>query len=289
MRKKVLLLLNLWMLVASAQAQDTANLNLLEGALPNTLVTGTFKATQIINSPTVEAPAAKSLQFMIMHRFGKLNEGAYALFGLDNADIRFALDYGLAHNFAIGIGRSSFDKVYDASFKWRLFRQKEKGVPFTASLYTMLTNTTLKYTDKPYLNAKYRTAYATQLLLARKMSSSLSLQIAPAWLHFNLVPSAADKNDVFALGLGGRMKLTKRLSINAEYNWLPGEQVVSQKVFNSFSWGADLETGGHVFQLIFTNSGVMNAPYVLAKTTGYWGNGDIYFGFNITRIFHFKK
>ena len=125
--------------------------------------------------------------------------------------------------------------------------------------------------------------------LKKKVSASFSWQLTPAWVHQNLVPTAKDKNHVFALGIGGRVKLTKRFSINSEYNWLPDGQVESENVYNSFSLGADLETGGHVFQLIFTNSAGMTAPYYLTKNGGSWSNGDIYFGFNITRIFHFKK
>ena len=289
MRKQIQLVLFCLCSLTSV-AQDSSLLHMLDHSLVEERhITGTFKATQIINTPTVEAPAANNLQFMIMHRFGKLNEGSYALFGLDNATIRFALDYGLTKNLAIGIGRSSLDKVYDASIKWRLVQQKRGGFPVTASLYGLVTNTTLRYSGKPYLNSKYRTAYATQLLLAKKLGSAVSLQVTPTWLHFNLVPTKEDKNDVWTLGVGGRAKLTKRMSLNAEYHMLPKDQVSSQKVYNSFSMGVDLETGGHVFQLIFTNSEGMTAPYYLAKNYGSWGNGDIYFGFNITRLFHFKK
>jgi hypothetical protein len=274
------------------QAQDSSLLALLNDSATNQpalYTSGTFKATQIVNTPTVEAPARQSLQFMIMHRFGKLNEGGYELFGLDNAVIRFALDYGVTDNLSIGIGRSSHEKVYDASLKYKLLRQKDRGMPVSLSVYGLLANTRLKYTDKPYLNTKYRTMYTTQLLLARKMNPNLSLQLSPAWLHFNLVPAPQDKNDVFALGVGGRMKLTKRMSLNAEYNYLPPDQLVTAKIYNSLSAGLDIETGGHVFQLIFSNSVGMTAPYYIAKTEGDWGNGDIYFGFNITRIFNFKK
>jgi opacity protein-like surface antigen len=249
------------------------------------VIGSTFKATQIVNTPTIESPAKHDLQFMIMHRFGRVNEGAYALFGLDNATIRFALDYGLTDRLMVGIGRSSFEKVYDASLKYKIIRQKENGIPVSISAFGMIANTTVKYSNKPYLNAKYRTMYTSQLLIARKFSSNLSLQVTPSWIHFNLVPTPKDKNDVFALGLGGRMKVSKRISINAEYNYLPSKQVVSTNVFNSLSMGVDIETGGHVFQLIFSNSQGMIPPYYLAKTSGDWGKGDIYFGFNITRIF----
>lgn len=291
MLKKIVMACGLISLCSAAGAQDSSLLSLLDDAAstPALPVTGTFKATQIVNTPTVEAPAKKNLQFMIMHRFGRLNQGGYELFGLDNAVIRFALDYGLTDKLSVGIGRSSHEKVYDASLKYKLLRQKEQGMPVSLSLYALVANTRLKYSDKSYLDTKLRTMYTTQLLLARKFTSNLSLQLAPAWLHFNLVPTPQDKNDVFAIGIGSRMKLTKRMSLNAEYNYLPPDQLVTERIYNSLSAGLDIETGGHVFQLIFSNSVGMTAPYYLAKTTGDWGNGDIYFGFNITRIFNFKR
>lgn len=276
-----------------ATAQDTTLLSQLTDSMevhaaPD-VVTGTFKATQIINTPTVEAPGKKGLQFLIMHRFGRINEGGYALFGLDNATIRFGLDYGLTDRLSVGIGRSSLEKTYDASFKLKLLQQTTGKIPVTVSLYELLTYTTLRYSDKPYLNARFRTAYTSQLLIARKFNRNLSLQLTPSFIHFNLVRTPQDKNDILALGLGGRMKITKRMSINAEYNFLPDDQVVSDAVYHSLSLGLDLETGGHVFQLIFTNSQGMIGPYYLAKTYGRWGEGDIYFGFNISRSFNFKK
>src|SRR5215218_6390472 len=132
MLKKIGAVLTILMFTHLVHAQDTSLLNLLNdsaGLNENTLVTGTFKATQIVNTPTVEAPAKQALQFMIMHRFGRLNEGGYEFFGLDNAVIRFALDYGITDRLAVGIGRSSNEKVLDASFKYKLLRQKERGMP----------------------------------------------------------------------------------------------------------------------------------------------------------------
>ncbi|MEI6950203.1 DUF5777 family beta-barrel protein [Paraflavisolibacter sp. H34] len=276
-----------------ARSQDTSLLKMLDDSLAAgpwaDQATGTFKATQIINTPTVEAPGKKGLQFLIMHRFGKLNEGGYALFGLDNATIRFGLDYGLTDRLAVGIGRSQLDKTFDGSLKWKVLRQAAGKVPITVSLYGLLTHYTLKMPDKPYLNARYRTAYTTQALIARKFNRNLSLQLSPAWTHFNLVPTPQDNNEVFSLGIGGRMKITRRISINAEYNLLPGSQLPSTDPDNSLSLGFDFETGGHVFQLVFTNSQGMTGPYYLAKTQGEWGDGDIYFGFNISRSFSFKK
>lgn len=282
------------MFAAPVIAQDSSLLSMLNDSLSNhptsDVVTGTFKATQIINTPTVEEPARKTLQFLIMHRFGELSDGAYELFGLDNAEIRFGLDYGISDHLSAGVGRSSLDKTYDANFKLKLLRQTTGKIPVSVSLYELMSYTTApRKADKPFLTPRFRTAYTSQLLIARKFSSKLSLQLSPSVIHFNMVSTAKDKNDVFAMGIGGRMKVTKRMSINAEYNYLGGDQVVSSKIYKSLSFGMDIETGGHVFQLIFTNSRGMIGPYYLAKTAGTWADGNVYFGFNISRVFNLKR
>ena len=281
--------------LVSAHAQDSTLLNMLNDSMQanagRAYVTATFKGVRIVNMQTVEAPAKGALNFIIMHRFGKLNDGAYNFFGLDNATIRLGLDYGINDRFAVGIGRSSYLKTFDAYGKYKLLRQTDGSnkMPVTASLLISLADYTQKFSNKSYLNTKYRTAYSTQLLLARKFSSSLSLQLAPAWLHYNLVPTTSDKNDVFAVSIGGRIKVTKRSGIIVEYNYIPDHQLVSTEHHNSFSLGWEMETGGHVFQLIFTNSQAMTEPQYIGQTEGRWGKGDIYFGFNVSRIFNITK
>jgi len=287
-------IISLFIFITPSFAQDTTLLNMLNDSLSSEAkpmaVTGTFKATQIINTPTVEAPAKGTLQFLIMHRFGKLSDGAYELFGLDNAEIRFGLDYGITDYLSAGVGRSSLEKTYDANFKLKLLRQTPGKMPVSVSLYELMTYTTIdKNDDKPYLTPRYRTAYTSELLIARKFSRKLSLQLSPSLIHINMVPTPQDKNTLFAVGFGGRMKVTNRMSINAEYDYLPNNQVNSFKAYNSLSFGLDIETGGHVFQLVFTNSRGMIGPYYLAKTTGSWKDGDIYFGFNISRSFNLKR
>jgi hypothetical protein len=250
-------------------------------------VTGTFKATRVVNMQTVESPAAGALNFIIQHRFGQLNSGSYNLFGLDNATLRLGLEYGISDRLEAGVGRSTVDKTFDGFLKYKLLRQTESPgqIPISISALGSITYYTQHYTEKSYLDASYRTAYLGQLLIARKFSRSLSLQLAPTWLHYNLVPAEADKNDEFALGAGGRLKLTRRMSIDAEYNYLFPDQFVSQKRHNSFSLGWEIETGGHVFQLVFTNSqGLIESQYI-GRTADSWGDGGIYFGFNISRNF----
>jgi hypothetical protein len=274
-------------------AQDSTLLHMLNDSMNShpgkSYVTGTFKATHVVNMQTVESAAAGNLNFIIQHRFGTLNSGAYNFFGLDNATLRLGLDYGITDDLEVGIGRSSYMKTFDGHLKWRAFRQMESGLPVTISLSGTITNYTQNLPDKPYLTNKDKIAYAAELLIARKFGSRFSFQITPTYLHFNTVSTANDKNDVLGLGLGGRLKITKRMSINAEYNYAPSSAVTSSKVYNSVSLGWDIETGGHVFQLVFTNSQSMLVTQYMTGTTGTWGDGAIYFGFNISRNFNLKK
>jgi hypothetical protein len=292
--KLLFLILLVGTLGGKLHAQDSSLLHMLNDSMAagktRTFVSGTFKAAHIINTQTIETPAQNNLNFVIQHRFGQLNSGSYNFFGLDNATLRLGLDYGITDRLAVGIGRSSYLKTFDGYLKFKLLRQTEgAGMPVSVSVLGSVQDYTQTMPQETYLNTKYRTAYATELLIARKLSSRLSLQVTPTWLHYNLVPTVKDKNDVIAVGLGGRMKITNRMSIDAEYDVLPANQVVSTTVHNSFSLGWDIETGGHVFQLVFSNSQSMLETQYLTQTTGTWGKGDIYFGFNISRNFNLKK
>src|SRR3984957_1690413 len=292
--RKIFFILFCLFAVTELRAQDSTLLNMLNDSMAShkgkSYITGTFKSEYIINTQTVESPANGNLNFVIQHRFGQLNSGSYNFFGLDNATLRLGLDYGITDDLDVGVGRSSYLKTFDGYLKYKLLKQTESGgIPLSVSVLGSVTDYTQNEPSETYLNMKYRTAYAVELLLARKITSALSLQVTPTWLHYNLVPTVEDKSDVFAVGLGGRMKITRRMSINAEYDVVPKNQVVSTTVHNSLSFGWDIETGGHVFQLVFSNSQSMLESQYLAQTTGTWGKGDIYFGFNISRNFNLKK
>jgi len=292
--KRIIFIILCLAAIGRAVAQDNSLLNALNDSMAvhkgKSYVSGTFKATHIINEQTIESPAEGNLNFVIQHRFGQLNSGSYNFFGLDNATLRLGLEYGITDDLDVGIGRSSYLKTFDGYVKYKLLKQTEgAGMPVSVSVLGTVTDYTQTMSDKPYLNTKYRTAYAGQLLIARKITRDLSLQVTPTYLHYNLVPTVADKNDIFAVGLGGRYKFTRRMSIDAEYDVVPKNQVVSTTVHNSFSLGWDIETGGHVFQLVFSNSQSMVPTQYLTQTNGTWGKGDIYFGFNISRNFNLKK
>ncbi len=254
----------------------------------------TFKTSRIINSHSVEQPASGVLMFLIQHRFGRLNTGFYELFGLDQATIRLGLEYGVTDRLSIGVGRSSYQKTYDGFVKYKLLRQSTgaRKMPVTLSYYGSMTLNSLKWEDLGVEdrdnNFSSRLAYTHKLLLARKFSSSISLQLMPTYTHKNLVPTADDANDIFSMGVGGRVKITNRMSVNAEYYYTPESQI-SYEFTQPFSLGLDLETGGHVFQLHFSNAQAFFDSGYLTETSGKWGDGDVYFGFNISRVFTIKK
>lgn len=273
-------------------AQDDLT-KMLEQNEPKTtnFTTATFKGTRIINGHSVETVKRNHLDFIIHHRFDALNSGAYNLFGLDYSTVRLGFEYGITDQFMIGIGRSSVQKTYDFLAKGKLLRQASgaKNIPFTV---TAFASAAIETQDKT-LNTQDQTSYCTQLLIARKFNDKLSLQLNPTLLYRNRVATAAQEHALFALGFGGRMKLNKRFSLNAEYYLAFRDKDLKNQVGdvyrNVLSLGFDIETGGHVFQLHFTNSSGMVEKQFIGDTSGNWGKGDIRFGFNVSRTFSFDK
>jgi opacity protein-like surface antigen len=286
--KKLLLLFTCCM-AFNGFAQDDLLDMLNEGEEPVNYATATFKDSRIINVQSNETAAKGVLRFVISHRFGRLSDGAYELFGLDNATIRLGLDYGITDQIQVGIARSSFEKTYEGNLKVKLLRQSSGGkvVPVSLTWYSGMYINGLRW-DEPERENYFssRISYAHQLIVTRKFSKSLSLAFMPSYLHDNLVQTAEMNNDQFALGFGGRVKLTNRLSLNAEYHYRLIKRIEENDPFNnSFSIGVDIETGGHVFQLHLTNSRGMFETAFIGETSGQWIDGDIFFGFNISRVF----
>ena len=254
--------------------------------------TATFKSTRIINGHSVQQMKEKQLEFRISHRFGTLNNGAYGLWGLDQSMIHFSLQYGLKDWLMVGVGRGSFNKTYDSFAKFRILRQStgEKFMPIHLSYFTSVELNTITFPVRPAGSTNYfasRAAYVQQLLIARKFNENFSLQLTPTYIHRNLVATELDQNDIFAMGAGARYKLNKRVSLNAEYYYTlrPNAKIMDTRYYNALAVGFDIETGGHVFQLMLTNSQGMREGSFIPATTGSWGKGDIHFGFNISRVF----
>ncbi len=249
----------------------------------------TFKTTRIINSHSIENTGKGVLDLKISHRFTSIDKGIKDFFGLDGATIRLGLDYGLTDGITIGIGRNSYEKEYDGYVKAKILRQSNRS-PISVSYVGSSMIQTLDANVLPGQTYYFsnRVCYANQILVARKFSQSLSLQFMPTHVHYNLVELQSDANDLIALGFGGRLKLSKRVSLNLEYFYqLPDLKMPGTT--NSLSVGFDIETGGHVFQLHFTNSSGMTERTYVGRTTDKWTDGGIRFGFNISRVFTVRK
>ncbi|MBL7691264.1 MAG: hypothetical protein JNM41_06710 [Flavipsychrobacter sp.] len=249
----------------------------------------TFKTTRIINSHSIENTGKGVLDLKISHRFTSIDKGIKDFFGLDGATIRLGLDYGLTDGITVGIGRNSYEKEYDGYVKAKILRQSNRS-PLSVSYVGSSMIQTLDANVLPGQTYYFsnRVCYANQILVARKFSQSLSLQFMPTHVHYNLVELQSDANDLIALGFGGRLKLSKRVSLNLEYFYqLPDLKMAGTT--NSLSVGFDIETGGHVFQLHFTNSAGLTERTYVGRTTDKWTDGGIRFGFNISRVFTVRK
>lgn len=259
----------------------------LDLEVPVEKVKAGFKTTRVMNGHSFENVAKGVLDFKINHRFGTLNGGFYELFGLDQAYQKMSFDYGVSDRFMVGVGRASFGKVYDAFGKYKiLWQTSDNKMPVSLLYYTSINVKTLKWQDPNRENYfSSRLAYTHQLILGRKFNENFSMQLSPTLVHRNLVATKAEKNDVFALGFSGRQKLSNRLAFTWEYFFVPKGQLASN-FKNSLSLGFDIETGGHVFQVHFTNSTSMVDQGFICETTNSWGNGGVHFGFNVSRVFN---
>ncbi|MEO5584008.1 MAG: DUF5777 family beta-barrel protein [Flavobacteriales bacterium] len=277
----------------SLSAQDDLLSLLGEDSAEVAYTTASFKTTRVINGHSLENTAHGVLDLRIGHRMGFVSGGIDQLFGLDQATIRIGFDYGVTDRLMVGFGRSSYQKTLDGFVKYKLLRQCDQGctMPLTLAFVAATSITTLKADQVPWFGDgrqdyfSHRQSYSFQAVVGRKFNESLSLQLSPGVVHRNLVVSDQERNDLMNVGLAGRLKLSKRVTLNAEYFYVLPDQGPRDSFHNSVAIGFDIETGGHVFQLQFTNSTGMFERAFITETTGDFFKGDIHFGFNISRVF----
>ena len=256
--------------------------------------TATFKYTHIINGQSVENLPAHVLDVRILHRFGPISSGIYNFFGLDYSpfNVKVGFDYGITNNFMIGIAHSGYQKTYDAFFKLKILQQTtgKASIPVTISFVPTVAISTLKPVQidpsvKLDSGAQInRASYVLQLLIARKFSEGFALQITPTFIHADNISYYHINHNIFAIGVAGHQKLSKRINLNAEYYYqLPDTKAPGSH--NVLSFGIDIGTGGHVFELLFSNSFGLTEKSFIAENSGRWDNSDALFGFNISRVF----
>lgn len=252
----------------------------------------TFKGTRLVNGHSVETKAKGDLEFIFAHRFGAINGGIYELFGMDDAYVRLGLDYGVTDRLSASIGRNSVDKTIDGYLKYKITRQQKGATNFPVTI-TGLAGAAYKSSPRkedlpPNYENVDRLAYVAQLLIARKINSHLSLQLMPTLIHKNAVDRIREDNNQLAVGVGGRYKITKSVAFTTEYYYRLDVPAANES-YNTLGFGIDIETGGHVFQLVFTNTRGLTERSFITETEGDFGDGDIHFGFNITRTFQLGR
>jgi hypothetical protein len=244
--------------------------------------TATFKALQLVTLQTTKMAAKKEFYFVVSHRFGTVKDGFESFFGLDNATTKLGGIYGVTDWLSVNLSRHTLNKMYETGLKYRMMRQ-DANFPVDIVGYSVADiNTFLEKDQYPGLEFKHRMTYVQQLLISRKVNEKLSLELIPSFVHKNLYNPSIERDNQFSFGGGGRYKITKRLSVNLEYMHNFDKPEFYK---NPLSVGLDVETGGHVFQLIFTNSQSMSESGYLTNASGDWGKGDFFFGFNLYRVF----
>lgn len=290
---KPLLVPFLFLCSLAAQAQESDLFDVFEEDTKREVVYATFKGTQLINASTNETPGEGVLQFMMAHRFGSFNDDyLYNFFGLDNAQVRMQLDYGVTDRLNIGIGRSSFLKVADGFIKYQLLQQQQgtRTVPVSIALHSSTNYRNARYTDGIDHSMSDRLSYMHQAIIARKWNRKLSTLVSPSVVHFNLVPAAQDPNTTAHISLGARYKISNRMALTGESTLLSNREFSSGERYTTpFAIGVDIETGGHVFQLHISNTRAMNGPYWMARNPYIASNGGLFLGFNISRVFTVKE
>ena len=251
-------------------------------------VNAAFKGTHVINGHSTKTKSKGELDFLIYHRFGPVNSGIQEFFGLDQANMRLGFEYGLTDALDLGIGRSTYEKTYDGYIKWKFFRQKSgaEKFPVTMVWLSSIAIPTVEITDP--LSTVQRLGYTFEVLVSRKFGSNLTIQIIPGMVHLNTVPEKTDNNDIAFLGGAFRFKLNQSFALTGEY-YYRFNPIESVQTYDAIGLGVDIETGGHVFQLHITNARPTFEKGFITDTTDDFWNGDIRFGFNISRTFQVAK
>ena len=274
------------------KAQDEDLLKLLgEEKNKKEIIRNAFKSTRVINGQSMEFLRPGTMDVRILHRFGQLDQGYKNFFGLDEASMRLGFDFGILQNLTVGLGRSTYKKELDAFIKYAPLQQStgRHSFPVTIALVSGITMNGLEWSDPSRENYfSSRLAYYFQTIIGRKISEGFTLQFTPTLVHKNLVQLANDDNDIYSVGVGGRLKLSRRIAFTWDYFYV-FNPLTDNVYHNPLSVGFDIETGGHVFQLHFSNATGMNEPTFITETTGDWSKGEIRFGFNLSRVFQLKK
>lgn len=267
---------------AECQESDTSRSVFKGGSYEKTFSTSRIGLTQsVMTTPKDE------FHIVVQHRFNEISSDINNFFGLDYASTRLGFDYGILNWLSTGIGRSMSVKTYDLALKAVMLKQNESGFPLSLSWYvSFLENTSQNSNLTGHDSFGSRLSFVNQLFIARNQGI-LSFQVSLLWLHSNYEFRIDGPLDLFAVDIDGRIRLSEKIGLIAEYIPLLTNEDFAKT--NPFTIGLDINTGGHQFQLIFSNSQGTNEREITTNTVGSWSKCHIYFGFNLTRVFNPKE
>ncbi len=270
-------------LSVAAQSQSLEELVKDDLVVTQNDATDLFRGNRLVNGHSSKFTNKGELILFISHRFGKLNGGFYELFGLDQASMRFGFDYGISNRFNIGMGRSTIHKTYDLYAKLKLVQATTQKRFDIVAIGGYSASTLRNYFPQGSDGLEDRSTLWGQLLIATQVKN-LSIQLMPTALNSGYIPALGDSHTNYALGAGASAKISKRVSLNAEYYYQINNDFPNAS--SPLSFGVDVETGGHLFQLIISNTQAMFEKGFISENTGNWADGEIYFGFNLIRVFN---
>jgi len=243
-----------------------------------------FESTMLIDNPTNVVYNKGTLQFDIQHRFGTLN-GTNDMIGFwAPANIRLGLSYSFTDYLTIGAGTTKDNRLVDFNGKLVILRQmRSDKIPISV---TFFANTAIDTRLKDnFVKSHERYSSFLQMIFARRFNRIFSLQVAPSFSHYNIVSKGMTNNQL-AVSFGGRAKISPQTSIIAEYSQ-PITQYKYNQPYAGTSLGVEFSTGSHAFQLFVSNyKGIIPQKNFMLNQNQI-SNGDILFGFNITRLWNF--
>jgi hypothetical protein len=253
-----------------------------------------FGCPTIIDNQTVYIPTAKTLEFVIEHRFGKI-ENISNIFGIyGSSNIRLGVNYSITNKLSVGFGTTKFRKLQDFRIKYNVLEQtRDNKMPIALTAYG---NMGIDARNESYFGQNYkftnRLSYFAELIVARKFTDWLSIQVSGSFAHINRVDSLME-HDKFGITILGRARVSPQSSIIFNYGIpLPIKGIAEHTSFNNppkdnFGIGWEISTSTHVFQIFVASSTDLSPQYILMENQNDWLNGDLYFGFTITRLWSF--
>lgn len=254
---------------------------------------GTFKTTRIAIGQSIETRRKGQLEISVFSRFWDSPNSNKESFLADKSTHRFALEYGLTDRLTLGAGYTSFDGIYDSFLKYQLVKQQsgKTNIPISITLFQSYAYRSMQLGNvTPFVSGSDKSAYTTQVLIAKKFNSKFSAQITPTFVHRAKSILSEDPNSQFAIGFGARHKISKHASIVSEYYYVTNP-LESVKTYDAFAVGINWELSHLMLQFHITNARNFAEDTFIMQTKNNFNFHDpnFHFGFNATFVLHTKK